>query len=54
MPRLTITLPEELRVGRGESRTDSSRRLGSGIEGCDRTTQRVVRWVRCWAGKEET
>ena len=54
MPRLTISLPDELRRDQqgwtGESQADdSSRRLGSGIEGVDERTKRFVRWLECWA-----
>jgi hypothetical protein len=56
MPRLTITLPDELRRGQqGEtgSHDRSSRRLGSGIEGADERSQQVVRWLECWANSDD-
>ena len=58
MPRLTISLPDELRRGQqqgnGQSQTEgSSRQLGSGIEGADEWSQRLVRWLDCWASNDD-
>jgi hypothetical protein len=58
MPRLTISLPDELRRGQqqGDTRSQtgrSSRRLGSGIEGADETSQQLIRWLDCWASSDD-
>lgn len=57
MPRLTISLPDELRRdqrnGERESQAErSSRRLGSGLEGADNRSQKLLRWFACWAGDD--
>jgi hypothetical protein len=57
MSRLRISLPDELRHDRrGTERRPgaetTSRRLGSGIEGADDTSRKIIRWLDCWAKLE--
>jgi hypothetical protein len=58
MPRLSISLPDELRRDQrgwtGESEGEgSSQPLGSGVEGADERSQRLVRWLDCWANSDD-
>jgi hypothetical protein len=50
MPRLTISLPEELGPTPGAVRThaNTSRRVGQAVDPDPRP--RIVRWLACWAG----
>jgi len=52
MPRLTISLPDDLRR-EDPSGADSSRPLGAGIEGADEVSQHFDRWLSCWARSDE-
>ena len=58
MPRLTISLPDELRRDqhgweRQSEIDESSRRLESGIDGADERTEQLVRWLDCWANSDD-
>ncbi len=53
MPRLTISLPDDLRRDKPSSSDAASRPLGAGIEGADEVSQQVDRWLSCWAKSDD-
>jgi len=53
MPRLTISLPDDLRRDEPRGSDTESRPLGAGIEGADEMSQHFDRWLSCWAKSDD-